>query len=74
MHVRRVRTAVSPHVQHAAAILTVVHPCSTQVELSNRLERERLAGSIAEADAARQRLSEQLAAAQQVRGGSGATP
>jgi hypothetical protein len=42
--------------------------CCLQLELSSRLERERLEASLVEATAAKQRLSDQLAAAQQVIG------
>jgi hypothetical protein len=44
-------------------------PAYLQLELSVRLERERLEASLADAAAAKQRLTEQLAVAQQV--GSG---
>jgi hypothetical protein len=40
--------------------------CRLQFELSSRLERERLEASLIEATAAKQRSSDQLAAAQQV--------
>lgn len=41
--------------------------CVAQLELSGRLERERLEISLNEAAAAKQRLSDQLASTQQVR-------
>jgi hypothetical protein len=51
--------------------LSVVHDCLSfrlQLELSSRLELERLEASLVETTAAKQRLSDQLAAAQQVIG------
>lgn len=40
--------------------------CALQVEMSARLERERLEAGLSEAAAGKQRLADQLTAAQQV--------
>lgn len=53
-------------VLQASAHLDWMCSVHMQVELSGRLERERLEASLTEAAAAKQRLADQLASAQQV--------